>query len=170
MQSKSKKALIGVGMLALASAALFGTASAASTPTQTTNTPIRQHDARHQAIDAAISANDYSAFKAAVANAPRPPNAPEITEAVFAKLVEAKKLHDAGDHVSAQAIMESIGFKGRSHGPHGTMMTPPNLTDTQKAAWEQARTLHKAGKHTEARAVLDAAGIKPPTKSSTTTQ
>jgi cell division septum initiation protein DivIVA len=73
--------------------------------------------AEHQAVKAAIEANDYAAFKTAVADSPM---GTEIdTEAEFKKLVEAHTLREAGDMEAARAIMEELGLKGPGMGGKG---------------------------------------------------
>lgn len=161
MTSYKKKMLAGLGMLGIASAMIATSASASEqAPPQLRGI---QNDAVHQQIHQALLSNDYTAFKAAIAGAPKPPNAPEITEAVFAKMVEAEKLRQKGDHEGAKKIMESIGFSRPEGKRGGPKSAPPNLTDAQKTAWEQAHTLMQQGKRDEAKKILDAAGITPPT-------
>ncbi len=75
------------------------------------------HKAEHEAVKAAIEANDFTAFKTAVADSAM---ADEInTEEEFAKLVEAHNLRKAGDEDSARAIMDELGLKGPGLGGKG---------------------------------------------------
>lgn len=82
------------------------------------------HNTDRAAIEAALDANDYAAFEKAVANRPM---AGKLTEAVFAKLVEIRKLDAAGDHAAARDLRKSLaddGFVGMglmmgNHGMHG---------------------------------------------------
>ena len=60
---------------------------------------------RHEAIKAAIEANDYSAFVTAAADTPFAENI--TSEADFARLVEAHGLME-----EARTIMEELGFEG----------------------------------------------------------
>ncbi len=78
------------------------------------------HEARHashKAVKAAIEANDYEAFKTAVADSPMAETIDSMEK--FAKLVEAHELRVAGDHEAAKAIMEELGLTGRGMGGHG---------------------------------------------------
>lgn len=82
------------------------------------------HQKDHAAIEAALDANDYAAFKAAVANRPM---ASELTEDVFAKLVQIRKLEKAGDKEGARELREDLrdagligmGMMGGGRGGHG---------------------------------------------------
>lgn len=156
---KTNKVAIGLGALGIMGL-LSGSLAYAASDTSTSTAPPR--GAHGQAIHEALAANDYEAFKKAIADAPRHDDAPEITEAMFAKMVEAEKLRQAGDLDGAHAIMKELGFKVGPHGDKDGHGTPPNLTDAQKTAWESARTLRQDGKFDEAKAVLKAAGIELP--------
>lgn len=77
-------------------------------------------DARHtghEAVKAAIKANDYGAFQTATADTPMADTIDSAEE--FAKLVEADSLRTAGDHEAARAIMEQLGMKGKGMGGMG---------------------------------------------------
>lgn len=74
-----------------------------------------QHDAMHAKMDAALDANDFSAFQALVAGTPM---ADKATTETFAKLVEIRKLEKAGDKAGAQALRKELGF---GKGPGGMM-------------------------------------------------
>ena len=83
-----------------------------------------QHEAQHAKMDAALDANDFSAFQALAANSPM---ADKLTSETFAKLVEIRKLEKAGDTSGAQALRKELGFDGRMgpkgfNGPRGDMM------------------------------------------------
>lgn len=158
MKTKQKLAL-GLGVLGIASV-VSGTVASAATTSQPESRSL--HRAHHEAIHTALRANDYAAFTKAIAQMPKPEDAPEITEAVFAKMVEAEKLRQSGDRAGAQAIMKELGFKAFHQGKRGGV--PLNLTDAQKTAWKEAHTLMHEGKHDEAKAILSAAGITPPTR------
>lgn len=67
------------------------------------------HDSKRKVVDAALEANDYTTFKTALAGAPKVEN---ITEDIFAKLVEAYKLRKAGDYAEARKIMDSLNLQG----------------------------------------------------------
>ena len=64
-------------------------------------------------IDTAFVNNDFEAFKLLIANTPF---ASSVTEATFAKLVEAHALREKGDHEGARKIMKELGFKGHHSG------------------------------------------------------
>lgn len=107
-----------------------------------------------QAFNAALENNNYTAFKALLANTKNKPNTPEITEAIFAKMVEAHKLKLAGDTAGAKKIMDELGLRKMKGGLH------TKLTDAQKATLKEAKALRDAGKKDEAKALLEKAGIK----------
>lgn len=65
--------------------------------------------ARHEALRVAITNNDYEAFKNAIVDTPL---ADKVSTENFAKFVEAHRLHEAGDHDGAKAIMDELGIKG----------------------------------------------------------
>ncbi len=65
--------------------------------------------AKHESIRVAITNNDYDAFIIAVADTPLKER---VTRENFAKFVEAHRLHEAGDHNGAKAIMDELGLKG----------------------------------------------------------
>lgn len=78
-------------------------------------------EARHEvmqseraAIKAALEAEDYDAFVAAIADTPMAEK--DISESDFAKLVEAHALRKAGDHEGARTIMEELGLTGPDKG------------------------------------------------------
>lgn len=79
----------------------------------------------HQAVEAAVEANDYDAFVAATADAPF---ADQVDEAFFQKFVEAHSLREAGDMEGAKAIMDDLGITPPQggHGPHGTPPAEPS--------------------------------------------
>ncbi|MCA9366993.1 hypothetical protein KC887_01865 [Candidatus Kaiserbacteria bacterium] len=76
-----------------------------------------QRDAEHQAVEDAITNNDYAAFQAAVTDGPFADAI--ISEADFAKLVEAHQLREAGDFEGADAIMTELGIEKPMGGPGG---------------------------------------------------
>lgn len=74
-------------------------------------------DGHREEVRQAIEDNDFETFKELTADAPF---ADKVTEANFAKMVEAHQLMEDGDHEAARAIMEEIGFPGpHGHGPRG---------------------------------------------------
>lgn len=73
--------------------------------------------AHHQAVEAALEAGDYDAFKVAVADSPI---ADVInSEADFEKFKEAHDLREAGEAEAAAAIMSELGLEGREGGMKG---------------------------------------------------
>lgn len=80
-----------------------------------------QHEAMHTKMDAALDANDYSAFQALVAGTPMKD---KLTADTFAKLVEIRTLEKAGDKEGAMKLRKDLGFNGPREGfggPHGGM-------------------------------------------------
>lgn len=65
-------------------------------------------DAQRTAIDTAIASGDYQAWKTAIGNSPI---AQKVTEANFAKYVEAEKLAKSGDIAGAKKIFDELGIK-----------------------------------------------------------
>lgn len=61
------------------------------------------------AIDAALTANDYAAFKTLIANRPM---ADKVTPEVFAKLVQIHKLEVSGDRAGAQTLRKELRDSG----------------------------------------------------------
>lgn len=121
------------------------------------------HDAR-DAIHAAVEANDYEAFKTAVAGTP-------LAEAVdtkedFEKFIEAHTLREKGKWGEAKVILDELGIEPpeRMPGMGGAgMMHRPDfldeLSDDQREAFEVA---HKANDKETEQAILEEAGIKMP--------
>lgn len=107
------------------------------------------------AFQSALDSGDYAAFTAT-----RPAGAPEISEEIFQKLVEANKLRKAGDKTGADKIMTELGLKKPEHDRMKGFFQ--NLTDEQKEVLKQAKALNDAGKEDEAKALLSNAGIKVP--------
>lgn len=115
----------------------------------------------HDAVRTAVEAEDYDAFKVAVAGSPM---ADIITsESDFKQLVEAHTLIEAGDKEAAKAIFADLGLKhpgmghGHHKGPHKGMFE--SLTDTQKEALKTAR---KAGDKEAVQQIFTDAGIEMP--------
>lgn len=152
------KIISGLGVLGIIGA--FATTGADAAMMNRSMRTFGKPPEQYEAVQKALTANDYNAFKTAIAAIPKPPDAPEITEALFTKMVEAEKLRQSGDMVGAEKIMKELGFKIPGGHRKGSMMK--NLTSPQRAALEQARTLMQAGKPDEAQKVLSDAGIKRP--------
>ncbi len=92
------------------------------------------------AVRDAIEKNDYNAFISAIGDHPEKD---KITEAVFAKIVEAHNLRISGKVAEAQKIMNEIGL-----GPIGRGMGRPmleNLSDEERVTLEKARELFESG-------------------------
>lgn len=80
-------------------------------------------DAKHEAIEIALKNNDYAAWAAASVGTPM---ADKITEANFAKFVQAHTLMEQGNRDGARAIMDDLGIEppkgmNRGHGDRGRM-------------------------------------------------
>jgi Spy/CpxP family protein refolding chaperone len=126
------------------------------------------HRAMHEkrdAIRAAVEANDYEAFKVAVAGTP-------LAEAVdtkekFEKFVEAHTLREDGKWGEAKAILDELGIEppqhmpGMGHGRHKMerLNFLSELSDEQRDALEVAR---KANDKEAVKAILDEAGVEMP--------
>ena len=82
------------------------------------------HRKDRAAIEAALDANDYAAFTAAIEGKPM---AEDMTQAIFAKLVQIRKLEKAGDKEGARELREDLresgvvgmGMMGGGRGGHG---------------------------------------------------
>lgn len=66
-------------------------------------------EAKRQALENAIAANDYATFVSLIAGTPFEG---KITESTFPKLVEAQALMKAGDHKGAHTIMKELDIHG----------------------------------------------------------
>ncbi len=66
---------------------------------------MREH---HEAVQEAIKNGDFAAFQELTKDAPF---ADKIDETMFAKMVEASKLHETGDHEGAKAVLDEAGLK-----------------------------------------------------------
>jgi len=119
----------------------------------------KQNRPNRVAFENAIESGDYATFKS-LTNGKALPNAPEITEEIFQKLVEAHKLRKAGDKEGAEKIMTELGLKKPAHAHMGKFFS--SLTDAQKEVLKQAKALANDGKVTEAQTLLTNAGIKIP--------
>lgn len=64
------------------------------------------HSEKHQAMRAALEAEDYAAFLKAVAGS----SFASSTKAQFDILVEVSELHESGKHKEARALMKTAGF------------------------------------------------------------
>lgn len=132
-----------------------------------------ERDVHKAAIKAAIDANDYAAFKLAIAGTPLADVV--TTKEDFQNFKQAHALLDAGDKAGAKEIFAELGLpSGRAkglhvghrgmHGHHGEPPFLDELTDTQKAAFAVAR---QANDREAMEAILDEAGIVKPTKGDT---
>lgn len=125
---------------------------------------------QREALDAALTNNDYDAFVTLTADAPF---ADELTPEIFAKLVEAHTLMEAGDMDGAKELLSSLDLplpipgvgpmgrpEGGRHDAHQAWME--ELTDEQKNLLEQAHTLRENGDEEGARAILDSLDLPQP--------
>lgn len=71
---------------------------------------------QHTKMDAALDANDYAAFEAAVAGSPM---ADKLTQDIFTKLVQIRSLEKSGDHAGAMKLRQELGADGFMGGPGG---------------------------------------------------
>lgn len=85
-------------------------------------------DAGREKVDAALDANDYAAFKTAVAGSPM---ADTVTQDIFNTLVQIRALEKSGDHAGAMVLHKELGETGFGFGPggHGPHGPPPMDTD-----------------------------------------
>lgn len=85
------------------------------------------HETERKAMEAALDANDYEAFKAAVANSPMKD---KLTNDTFAKLVQIHTLEKAGDKEGAAKLRKDLGvgfgMGMGGHGGHGPQGIPPS--------------------------------------------
>lgn len=82
------------------------------------------HETQRTAMDAALEANDYNAFKTLVANSPMGGDrADALTQDIFAKIVKIHELEKSGDKAGAKALRTELrdsGFgSGMGMGGHG---------------------------------------------------
>lgn len=110
------------------------------------------HEAK-EAMHEAIEANDYAAFKEAVADSPLDDII--TSEADFKLFAEAHSLREAGKHDEAKEIFDELGIKGpremgRGEGPLA------ELTDEQRDALRAAKS---ANDEETVKAILKEAGI-----------
>jgi len=148
---KKRKALMTLVFVGAASLPFLVSASGNTTKQQRPN---------RVAFKNAIESGDYQTFKNLTSGLPKPSDAPEITEEIFQKLVEAHKLRKAGDKEGALKIMTELGLKKPAHAHMGKFFS--TLTDTQKETLKQAKKLAVEGKVEEAQKLLTDAGIKIP--------
>jgi len=103
-----------------------------------------------QAVKTAIENKDYNAFVLAIKDSKLED---KVTEADFAKIVEAHNLRAAGDVIGAQKILKEIGIEM----PVGGMGQGPrleNLTDEERVIAEKARELFQSGDRLGARELM----------------
>jgi len=72
--------------------------------------------AHREAVKEAIENNDYNAFQNLVTGARF---GVDVTEGVFAKMVEAHELRQAGDIEGARSIMKELGIEKKGKHEHG---------------------------------------------------
>jgi hypothetical protein len=106
-------------------------------------------------IEAALKANDYTAFTTALAQTPF---AGKVSQEQFTALVKAYGLYQSGDVTGAQAALVTAKIDPTIV-PMVKEYMKAKLTDAQKIAVEQAKKLFDAGKIDEAKAVLTTAGL-----------
>ena len=122
---------------------------------------------RDSEVQAAIEANDYSAFRLAIAGSPLS----DIinSEAEFALFVEAHNHIKAGDRDSAKAIMEDLGITkdkkhdGKKRGPWGGK-DPAFMASLSEEQRVELKAAFEARDHEKVREIMEAAGIEKPGK------
>lgn len=112
------------------------------------------------AFESALDSGDYATFKTLTEDLGAPPSRPAMTEEIFLRLVEARRLQKAGNKVGAEKIMTELGLKKPSIDRMKGFFQ--NLTSAQKEALNQAKILTDAGKPEEAKTLLTQVGIKIP--------
>lgn len=119
-----------------------------------------------QAVKEAVIANDYEAFKVAIADSPLADLI--TTEADFDQFVAAHAMRAAGDKESAGEMLAELGIEKSDHshhmhGKHGgsKQKLREALTDEQREALQVA---HKANDKEAVRAIFAEAGIELPQK------
>jgi hypothetical protein len=115
MKKNNKVLIAGVCGLVLA-AGVISVSAASIDKTLTKGNKSDFKTERHQEMMEIIDSEDYGAWQEMVAGRPM---AEKITEADFARLVEAHRLAQAGDYVGAKEIKEELGLFGRKCGKMG---------------------------------------------------
>lgn len=116
-------------------------------------------DSHHEAISAAVAADDFAAFTAAVAGSPLSDII--ITEADFAQFKEVHTLRNAGENQQARALAAELGLPMKGHG--ATYHDRPSmrhwheqLTPVQREALQVAKS---ANDREAVRAIMAEAGL-----------
>lgn len=127
----------------------------------------KERQVGHEAMKAALEADDFAAFTRAIEDSPL--SDVITTKEDFRSFKEAHELLQSGDKESAKVIFTELGVrqpkegKGHIHGMHGKQMME-QLSDAQKEALSVAR---QANDKDAMEAILDEAGIVKPTKGDT---
>lgn len=119
----------------------------------------RRHD-HDIAIKAAIEANDYESFRAAVADSPLG----EIIDSKeeFERFVEADALIDSGDKDEAKEIFEELGLgKGHNHksGDMDKGQFRPFVENLSESEREELREAMENRNHEKVKEILSVAGV-----------
>lgn len=128
-----------------------------------------ERDLKREAMKAAVEANDFGAFRTAIADSPL--GDVITTEEDFVSFKEALTLRKSGDKEAARIIFSELGVptrkEGKGHrgrGNHTELPFLSELTDSQKEAFSVAR---QANDKDAMDAIMDEAGIVKPTKGDT---
>ena len=128
-----------------------------------------ERHAEHEAMESALSANDFTAFTVAIADSPLQDLI--TNEDDFQSFKEAHDLMESGDAAGAKEIFDNLGipepkkeYSHKGHGTYGQSSFFSQLTDTQKEAFNVAR---QANDRDAMDAILDEAGVVKPTKGDT---
>ncbi|MES2749390.1 MAG: hypothetical protein V4606_03285 [Patescibacteria group bacterium] len=134
-----------------------------------------ERKAEHEAILAAVAANDFTAFTLAIKDSPLADLI--TTEEDFAAFIEAHNLLDSGDKAGAKVIFTELGLPESHHGKHaggrgmmsegqhkhrhGEAPLREELTEAQIQAFNVAR---QANDRDAMEAIMEEAGIVKPSK------
>lgn len=151
MKYTKNKIVSGAAILSLvAFASVSGLSASAQVDTSAVQRHLHSKENKH-ALHAAIENNDYSLFQELTSGTPL---AEKITEANFAKLVEAHALLEAGDYEAAGEIFSELGIKRHGKRMHKRV----SLSEEDR---ETLRALREAGDTEGAKALMEELGIRP---------
>lgn len=143
--NQTNKLIVGASLLSLAVTGGLVAMTQAASNTEDTASSMAQTERRFErgemkenmtAVKEAVENNDYQAWVDAMSEHPHADDL-DLSEATFAKFVEAHALMQDRDREGAKAIFEELGLQrpGKGHGPRG---------------------MHGEGGHEERQAIRDA--------------
>lgn len=143
---------------------LFGVSGVTSAYAQAFGPADHLHG-KHAQLEEALESGDYETFSELSADAPF---ADKLTPEVFAKLVEAHTLMEAGDMAGAREIFRDLGLHipmppgphGHRHGHRGPMLV--DLTEEEQNLLDQAHVLRENGDEEGARAIMESLDLPRP--------